>query len=194
MPGDVWSDLVYRQLRLNWELTMARFDRYQEDPVHGADVIDTTVHLRSLVRAIEYMVRPQNWASMQPLTRSQYFGLLLDLIRGVMRRNYDQTSAAQRSHVGTQPSDVNLYRRMIAEADDANAARVLQDMGLRGGLNGSERKRAEQANQIREIIEVLSRHWPRGVDNTPTNSPAPPMEWLTRMQGLYTRKSRMFVT
>lgn len=190
VPGDRWSSLMYQRLRTRWELITTGFDRYAAAPSNGFDVITAAERLNSLVEAINTATKDFYWQHMSSDTRHQYFGLLLDVIVGIVRRDYEQVSSAQRTHVRRRVTDVNLYQRMIAQADDADAARYLQGMATRGGVGGLEAVRIRAI--LGEILGVLNQHWPRGADNTPTNSPTPPVEWHTRIRQLLEGKSNLF--
>ena len=105
-PSRAWTLLMYFQLRTRLEAIMSRFD---QDP-RKHDAISTATRLKGLVDAIDSMVEPDNWKVMDPITKQQYFGLLLDLHRGVVDRDRARDSQGSRSpYVTESRRDVDLY-------------------------------------------------------------------------------------
>lgn len=107
---------MYFQLRNRLETIMLRFD---QDPRNN-DAINTAARLRSLIEAIESMIEPDNWKVMDPITKQQYFGLLLDLLRGIVDRDRARDSQGSRSpYVTESRRDVDLYQQMKDTQEDA---------------------------------------------------------------------------
>lgn len=153
VPSDQWSKLMARRLRTRWETTMLRFDRNPSDPMNRYDVINTAQRLRNLAGAIKRMTRATYWEEMNTDTKMEFFSLLLDIIRDVVRRNSDHYGGRGSPYALQSPIDVNLYQRLIGQSQDVFAVKVLRIMVKRGlGV-----MLTRQIAYIDEIIQELSR-------------------------------------
>jgi hypothetical protein len=174
---------MYFQLRTRLEAIMLRFD---QDP-RKHDAINTSTRLRSLIEAIESMIEPDNWKVMDPITKQQYFGLLLDLLRGVVDRDRARDSQGSRSpYVTESRRDVDLYQQMKDTQEKthgvAGGAALLQSMFNQLSPYGLDARQIEHIGSTLRAVE--NRH---GLSGTAvvTTSPDPTrvfVAYLRQMQ------------
>lgn len=142
-----------RRLRTRWETTMLRFDRNPSDPTNRYDVINTAQRLKNLAGAIKRMTRATYWEAMRLDTRMEFFSLLLDIIRDVVRRDCNHYGGRGSPYALQSAIDVNLYQRLIGQSQDVFAVKVLRIMIKRKlGV-----PLLRQIAYIDEIIRELSR-------------------------------------
>lgn len=148
VPGREWTLLMYFQLRTRLDVIMLRFD---QDP-RRHDAINTASQLRGLIEAVESMVETDNWEVMDPITKQQYFGLLLDLLRGVVDRDRARDSQGSRSpYVAESRRDVDLYQQMNHGV--AHGAEVLQSMFENLSTHGPDVRQIEHIGSMLRAVE-----------------------------------------
>jgi hypothetical protein len=152
VPGDQWSSQMYDQLRTRLEVTIARFDRSSSNVTNPFDVVNTSRRLEGLIKALKSMAKPSNWEKMRSLTRLQYFGLVLDVLRYVVASDRDHrtrpTSGGSSPYAVAPPMNHNLYQRMVCTSQCANATILLRRLFAALGAHID----AVQAEQIRKLL------------------------------------------
>lgn len=155
VPGDPWSSQMYEQLRTRLEITIARFDRSSSNTTNPFDVVKTSKRLEGLIKALKSMTQPARWRNMKPITRLNYFGLVLDVLRYVVARDRDHrirpASGGSSPYVVDPPMNHNLYQRMVGTAQCAHAMNLLNRLvGEQQAPLGST-----QADQIRNLYSAV---------------------------------------
>jgi hypothetical protein len=158
VPSRAWSLLMYFQLRNRLETTMMRFD--QSPRTH--DAINTATRLKSLLAAVNSMIQDDNWQVMDQMTRQQYFGLVLDLLRGVVERNphghsdrarHSQSSRSGTPYVTETGRDIDLYEQM----KDTPSVLLLQRMFNSLGPHGLDARQKEHITSLLVAVEQRCR-------------------------------------
>ena len=163
--------LMYFQMRTRLEAIMLRFDR---DPRKN-DAINTATRLRSLIKAIGSIIQSDNLKAMDPMTKNQYFGLLLDLLRGVVDRDRPRDSQGSRSPYVTESGrDVSLYQQLKETQEKKHgvmyAAALLGFMFSKLSPHGPDARQMEHVGSMLRAVE--NRHGLSGIAVFP-NSPDP---------------------
>jgi hypothetical protein len=170
-PSRAWTLLMYFQLRTRLEAIMSRFD---QDP-RKHDAISTATRLKGLIDAIDSMVEPDNWKVMDPITKQQYFGLLLDLLRGVMDRDRARDSQGSRSpYVTESRRDVDLYQQLKDTQENKDGvirgAALLQSMFNQLSPYGLD---ARQIEHIGSTLRTVENRYGLSGTGVVTTSPDP---------------------
>jgi hypothetical protein len=192
VPSGEWSMLMYLQLRTRLETTMTRFD--QNPRAH--DVINTATQLKSLIIAINSMIQPDHWQVMGHITRQQYFGLLLDLLRGVVDRHpqthSDRARHSQGSRSGTPyvtetGRDISLYEQM----KDTPGALLLHRLFDLLQTNGLDARQKEHVALLYRAVEQRSRLGGVVVNR---NSPDPTQDFVGHLRYIHAGKSKVDIS
>jgi hypothetical protein len=178
--------LMYFQLRARLEAIMLRFD---QDPRKN-DAINTAARLRSLIKAIGSIIQSDSLKAMDPMTKNQYFGLLLDLLRGVVDRDRPRDSQGSRSpYVVESRRDVNLYQQLKETQDKKHgvkyAAALLGFMFRQLGPHGPDARQMEHVSSMLRAVE--NRH---GLSGTAVfaNSPDPTHAFVAHLRQIQAGK------
>lgn len=189
VPSREWSMLMYFQLRTRLDTTMLRFD---QNP-RTYDVINTANQLRGLIKAIVSMTTPGNWQLMDHITRQQYFGLLLDLLRGVVDRSpqthgdrprHSQSSRSGTPYVTETGRDVDLYEQM----KDTPGAHLLHNLFVLLGSHGLD---ARQKEHVASLLRAVEHRCRLGGNR---NSPDPTQASVAYLRVIHNGNSRLDVT
>ena len=173
---------MYLQLRARFEVIMLRFD---QDPRKN-DAINTATQLRNLIKAIESIIQSDSLKMMDPMTKHQYFGLLLDLLRGVVDRDRPRDSKGSRSpYVTESRSDVDLYQQLnVKDTQEkkhgvARGAALLHFMFTQLSPHGPDARQIEHVGSMLRAVE--NRH---GLSGTPVfpNSPDPTRVFVAHLR------------
>ena len=187
VPSSEWSLLMYFQLRTRLETTMLRFE---QDP-RKHDAINTANQLRSLIEAIGSMIKSDNWRVMDPMTKQQYFGLLLDLLRGVADRDRPRESQGSRSpYVAESRQDMDLYEQMQDTPGKrhgvAHGAGLLLFLFDQLGSNGLD---ARQKERITSLLRVIEQRFRLNSTARVSNSPDRTQVVVAHLRNIQTSKS-----
>jgi len=190
VPSREWSMLMYFQLRTRLGTTMLRFD---QNP-RTYDVINTANQLKGLIKAIVSMTKPGNWQLMDHITRQQYFGLLLDLLRGVVDRSPQahgdrarpgQSSRSSTPYVTETGRDVDLYEQM-KDAPGAHYLRYLFNLLDSHGLD------ARQKEHVASLLRVVEQRIRLGGIAVNRDSPDPTQAFVEHLRQINAGKSRVY--
>jgi hypothetical protein len=155
VPSDAWSSQMYGQLRTRLEITIARFDRSSSNATNPFDVINTSKRLEGLIEALRSMTQRSRWAKMQPITRLNYLGLVLDVLRYVVASDRDHrirpSSGGSSPYAVDPPMNHNLYQRMVCTSQCAHAMILLHRLfvELQCPLSPT------QGDQIRDLYSAV---------------------------------------
>ena len=153
--GNGWSLQMYGQLRTRLEVTMARFNRSSSNATNPFDVLNTSKRLESLIKALESMTNPSRWSRMQTVTRLQYFGLVLDVLRYVAASDRDHrdrpASGGSSPYAVDPPMNHNLYQRMVCTSQCAHAMILLERMFNQLGAS----LEPTPTDQIRRLLDIV---------------------------------------
>jgi len=136
------------RLRTRLADTILRFDASASTRDAHYTVINTATHLGNLIQAIRSLAKPANWRMMSPTTRLQYFGFVLEILRGVAARDDDRRPAGSSPYVSETAMDHNLYLQMVSTQKCAPATNLLHQLfdGLQAPLS---------PNQPAQIVSLL---------------------------------------
>jgi hypothetical protein len=183
VPSREWSLLMYFQLRTRLETTMTRFD--QNPRVH--DAINTATRLKSLMLAINSMIQGENWQAMDQMTRQQYFGLLLDLLRGVVDRNprdrarHSQSSRSGTPYVTETGQDIDLYEQMKDTPSSFLLLRIFRLLGPHG-LD------ARQKEHVTALLRAAEHRFRLSGSTASEQSPDPTQVFVAHLQTMHNSK------
>lgn len=145
---------MYGQLRTRLETTITRFDRSSSNATNTFDVSKTSKRLEGLIKALKSMTQRSRWIRMQLVTRLNYFGLVLDVLRYVVASDRDHrtrpASGGSSPYAVDSPMNYNLYQRMLFTSQCAHAMILLAR--LLGGVQSS--LDPMQADQIRDLYSA----------------------------------------
>lgn len=151
IPGNKWSSQMYSQLRTRFQNTIFRFDTSASGPFRNYTVIYTATHLGDLVRAIKSLTKPTNWQRMESRTRLEYFGLVLEVLLGVVARDNDSRSARSSPYAVETAKDHNLYMQMVGTGKGAHTIHLLNELFKRLHTQMSP----NQADDIRTLLRKV---------------------------------------
>lgn len=155
VPSDQWSSQMYGQLRTRLETTIARFDRSSSNATNAFNVTKTSKRLEGLIKALTSMTQRSRWVNMQTVTKFNYFGLVLDVLRYVVASDRDHrtrpASGGSSPYAVDSPLDYNLYQRMVCTSQCAHAMILLAR--LFGGVQFS--RDMMPADQIRDLYSAV---------------------------------------
>ena len=155
VPSDQWSSQMYGQLRTRLETTITRFDRSSSNAFNAFDVTRTSKRLEGLIKALTSMTQRSRWVKMQLVTKLNYFGLILDVLRYVVASDRDHrtrpASGGSSPYAVDSPMNYNLYQRMVCTSQCAHAMILLDRLfhKLQDPLD------APQADQIRDLYSAV---------------------------------------
>jgi hypothetical protein len=151
VPGNEWSSQMYSQLRARFQNTILRFDAH--GPVEHYTVINTAKQLGDLIKALRSLTKPTNWQEMVRGTRLQYFGLVLEVLQGVVEHDNDSRSARSSPYAVDTANDHNLYLQMVSTGKCAHAVFLLHEL-----FNRLQTPMApNQAENIRSLLKRVER-------------------------------------
>lgn len=146
---------MYGQLRTRLETTIARFDRSSSNATNAFNVTKTSKRLEGLIKALTSMTQRSRWVNMQTVTKFNYFGLVLDVLRYVVASDRDHrtrpASGGSSPYAVDSPLDYNLYQRMVCTSQCAHAMILLAR--LFGGVQFS--RDMMPADQIRDLYSAV---------------------------------------
>lgn len=178
VPGNEWSSQMYSQLRARFQNMILRFDAY--GPVGHYTVINTAKQLSDLMKALKSLTKPTNWQKMVHGTRLQYFGLVLEVLQGVVARDNDSRSARSSPYAVETANDHNLYLQMVSTMKCAHAVYLLH-----GLFNRLQTPMApNQAENIRSMLKTVERKHGRYGSTLQYSG-----DFVTRLQRLAAGKS-----
>jgi hypothetical protein len=186
VPSNAWSSQMYGQLRTRLEITIARFDRSSSNSTNHFDVVYTSKRLEGLIKALKSMTQPSRWRMMQPVTRFNYFGLVLDVLRYVVASDRDHrirpASGGSSPYAVDPPMNHNLYQRMVCTSQCAHAM-ILLDRLFRELQSRPDPTLADQIRDLYSAVKAKDR----------ATHTAHSADFVNRLRQLRDGKSRIHV-